>query len=930
MSPRKKVALAAGAVLGAALLALLVLPLFFVDRIEARVRTEAERVTRLALSWDDIGLDFFRSFPNPTFSLTGLTAVGTGSFENDTLAAVGSLRMALEGRSAIAALRGTGPLVVRSVRVDEPRLRLRVDESGLSSWDLGPEGDEEASEPSEEGRALSLSLRRFELTGGDIVYDNAQSGAFVSVQNLSHTLRGDFSRSSLTAETAARADAVTARFAGTSYLAGVALDVQAGLEVDTEARRVRLVENELRLNDLVLRLDGTVTAPGETVTVDLAFEAPSTEFGQLLSLLPTMYAEDFATVETSGTFALTGEVRGDYGPNVVPSFSLDVDVRDGSFRDPALGQAARAIAADLTIVNPGGDLDDTVIELSRFHMEVDGQPIDATLALRTPLSDPDVDVTVSGTLDVGAAARALRLANAEELGGVVEADARARLRRSDVEEERYDRIAAEGTVSARNLTLRGDALRQPVDVEEATLHLTPRAAELRAFRARLGSSDVEATGRLDNLLGFALGQETLQGTARFASQRFVLDEWRSEDELAAIAVPGMLDVTVDGTVDELVFNGLTFTDARGRAIVRDQRATLENVALSGLGGRIGMEGFYETVTDSAPTFSLDLVLDSLDVASSAELVTVRALAPIAPYARGSYSSALNLSGTLGEDMAPVLEVLDGEGSFATSNLAVEGFPMLVRLAETLQFQALSNPTVGTVRSTLRIEDGRLVVQPFDVGVAGASMTVSGSNGIDRSLDYTLGLRIPRAGLAEAALTSLASRAGPLGATLAAADPVRVGVRVTGTVTDPDLGVTLSETTDAARTAAAEAAEAAVQRRIDDAQARLDAEQEEARRRAQARADSIVAEAERRAETIRSEAASAAERVRAEGNRAADELLARATNPIARAAAQPAADRLRREADERATALEREADERATALVSEARARAAALVGGGGG
>jgi hypothetical protein len=227
----------------------------------------------------------------------------------------------------------------------------------------------------------------------------------------------------------------------------------------------------------------------------------------------------------------------------------------------------------------------------------------------------------------------------------------------------------------------------------------------------------------------------------------------------------------------------------------------------------------------------------------------------------------------------------------------------------LRLQRLSNPTVDAVRSNVRIQGGRLFVDPFQTRVGGLAMTVSGSNGIDQSVDYTLGVQVPRAGFADAVLTNLASRAGPLGAGLAAADPVRVAVSVTGSATEPSLTVSLSETTGSMRGAATQAAEAAAGQQIDEAQARIDASEEAARARARAQADSIVAEAQRQADAIRVEAGRAAAEVRAQGARAADELLARATNPIARRAALPAADRLRREADERAAALEREAEAR---------------------
>lgn len=927
MTRKRKVALGATAGIGVLLAAMATVPLLFADRIEARVRSEIDGATRLQITWDDIGLTLFRNFPHPTFTLAGLTAVGTGSFEGDTLAAVRRVQLTLDGTSFVGAIRGTRPLEVRSVRVERPVLQLLVDEDGVANWSLSdPDAAApEAGDPSELG--LALSLRRVEVTEGDVTLNNAASGLFFSARAVRHELSGDFSRASLTAQTVTHADSVSVRFAGVPYLSDATADFDASFDVTPSEGRARLIDNELRLNELLVRWSGEIVRAEDGLDLDLTLEAPSTEFGRLLSLVPVVYAQDFAALETSGSFSLDGFVRGVFAAGVLPSFGLDLTVRDGGFRYPDLPLPARSIRADLAITNPGGDPDSTVVALSDLHVEIDGQPIDGAVTIRTPLSDPDVEARALGTLDLGALARTVKLAAGQELAGVLQADASFRARLSDLDSARYDRVAARGTLSATDLQLRGATLRQPVDIERAELRLTPQAAQLDRLEARLGSSDLRASGRLDNLLGFALGQQTLQGVGRFTSERFVLDEWRSEDR-ATIPVPGMLDLTIDGTIGDVVFNGMSWTAARGRAVIRDRRVAMEGVQLTALGGTIGMDGYYETLEDQAPAFAMGLVLDSLAIGPSASLTTVRALAPIAPYVQGQYSSVLNLRGTLGPDMAPDLEVLDGDGTVSTSNLAVEGFPVLVRLAETLRLEQLSHPTVRAVRSTLRVRGGRLIVDPFQTEVAGIETTISGSNGIDQSIDYTLGLRIPRSGLTDNVLADLASRMGPLGASLAATDPVRVAVRATGTVSGPALAVSLAETTESARAAAARAAEAAAAQRLDEARQRVDAEREEARARARAQADSIMAEARRQADVIRSEAARAAEVVRTEGNRAADEVLARASNALARAAAQPVADRLRREADERATTIEREADERATALLEEAQARADAIIGGG--
>ncbi len=933
MTSKRRLLIIGGSIAGALLLVLLLLPALLRGRVAALVESEIDGAVRADVSWSSVELSLIRTFPTLGLVLDDVPVVGQDDFAGDTLAAVDRLGVSLELGSVIRAIRGTGPVVVRSVALEGPSVRLLAPAAGRPSWDVFVRDDEPGtSGERQEGDGLAVQLRALRVSDGRLHFRDDEAGLVVDLQGLEHALSGDFSRDSLVAATSTTARAATLVFAGTPYLPGVTLDFDADLAVTPASRRVSFRDNELRLNDLLVRFSGEMARVGEDLDLDLRFDAPSAEFRQILSMVPAVYGQDFESLETEGRFQLTGSVEGRYGPTSFPALDLHVGVEDGAFRYPDLPLPARAIRGDLTLRNPGGELDSTSVRLSGFHVEIGDQPMDVDATLLTPVSDPDVAADVRGTLDLGALSRTVKLADVRELQGVVSLDARGRARRSQLEARAYEDVAAEGRVTARDVRLSSADLRQPLAVDAMELVLSPELASLESLTARLGSSDIDATGRIDNLLGFLAREEPLRGVGRFTSRRVVLDEWRSGNELRAIPVPAMLDLALQGSVDSLQFGAVRMADAVGSMQIRDQRLTLDGFRFETLGGSMAMTGHYETLDVAQPTFAFDLDIDSVDVAGAARTFSaVRALAPVARYAQGTFSSELSLAGALTEDMAPVLNVLDGSGSLLTSRIAVEGFPLLQRLEGLVPVPGLDHPTFNAVRSSIRIEDGRLHVEPFDVSAAGLTMRVAGSNGIDQSLDYGLSMSVPRSllgGAADGLIQDLASRAGQMGLGFASGETIPVAVAVGGTVQDPSLTLRPGDPVGTARAAAQDAAGAAVEREVEQARAQVDEAAEEARASAAERADSLVADAEERAEAIRAEARRLAEQIRAEGNRGADEVLARATNPLARAAAEPVADRIRREAEDRATQVEEEADERAGALVAEARAQAERIRSGG--
>ena len=332
--------------------------------------------------------------------------------------------------------------------------------------------------------------------------------------------------------------------------------------------------------------------------------------------------------------------------------------------------------------------------------------MEGALTLRTPVSDPDVDVRVQGIVDLADIARTVKLEGVEELTGVVSANAAIRARLSDLDARRYERVAARGNVTAKNVNARASTLPHPVNVEELIVELSPRRVEVRSLRMRLGSSDVHMTGSVDNVLAYLLRGEDLEGRASFTSQRVDLDEWRSDRDLEPIPIPARLDLALEGRVTRLKFADLERADARGGLRLKDQRVTLEDFTLRTLGGRVGLNGFYETTDPARPTFSMKLALDSLDIPGAAAAVqTVRMLAPVSRFARGAFTAEVDLAGALGAGMTPLLDVLTGSGSLQTTTLALEGFPALARLSETLSLPRLANPTFRAIRSYIEIRDG---------------------------------------------------------------------------------------------------------------------------------------------------------------------------------------------------------------------------------
>src|SRR5690606_33696948 len=158
----------------------------------------------------------------------------------------------------------------------------------------------------------------------------------------------------------------------------------------------------------------------------------------------------------------------------------------------------------------------------------------------------------------------------------------------------------------------------------------------------------------------------------------------------------------------------------------------------------------------------------------------------------------NFKTSLNDSMMPDLTTVDARGVFKTNNVSVGGFPPFVKLGEALKIEQLKNMDVNNVNAKYTIKDGRLSLEPFDVKIAGINTNISGSTGLDQTIDYRYKMEIPRAmfgSAANSALTGILAQANQkAGTNVALGEKINVAVSMGGTVTNPTIKTGLKEST----------------------------------------------------------------------------------------------------------------------------------------
>ena len=94
---------------------------------------------------------------------------------------------------------------------------------------------------------------------------------------------------------------------GIRYLKDATLKARIKVDADLKNSLYVLKENEISLNDLMLKLDGNIGMPNEEdITIDLKYGLARADFKSILSLVPAIYMKDFQGLKASGKLQLNG------------------------------------------------------------------------------------------------------------------------------------------------------------------------------------------------------------------------------------------------------------------------------------------------------------------------------------------------------------------------------------------------------------------------------------------------------------------------------------------------------------------------------------------------------------------------------------------------------------------------------------------------
>jgi hypothetical protein len=931
----KKILKITGISIGTLLAVLLILPFAFKGKIVAAVQSAANNNLNATVNFNpDLSLSLIRNFPNLSVGISDLKIVGKDSFSNDTLIDAPHLRLVVD----LSSVWSGNNLVIRKIHLQDARANVIFLKSGAANFDIAKADTTSNTEtPADTSAPLSLSIKELNIENTRIHYIDHSMDFELTTEGTNLLSEGDFADAIFTLKNEIGIDRASMSFGGMTLLSQAKIVGNTAIDMDLNQMKFGFADNKLSINELPLIAKGWVKMGETDMDMDIDVRTPNSDFKSFLSIVPGCYTENFSDVKANGTMALVFTMKGIMNDLRMPSTHVALNVKDAGFQYPSMPANASNIQLNFALDNTDGNPDNTHVVIAPLSATLGGDKLALSLDMKTPVSNPYANGKVDMNLHLDKWKQLMPLASGTEVSGEVDAHFNFDGHYSAIVKEQFNDLKAGGAVALKNIAYKSSST-LPLQLQQLDLSVSPSDFNLTVNQLQFGKSAMNINGKLQNMLGFYLNNETLNGQLVVNSNSIDVNEWMAwmsagtssntatstsadpensgnsasavgnaggvstessstvnkattvEENAAQTAsaprIPENLDLMFNINAGRILYEDYDLQQATAKAEVKDGVLTIDPLAASLFGARVELADIsYSYPQGGKPTVTGGFNILNVNPSNLASTLTiVKEFAPIVGRIQGLANIETQMGMSLKPNMDMDLGTLTAGGLFNlfSGNLDVPSW--MGEAAKQLQWGAGDKLALKPTKAGFLMENGQFKLKDSIM----VSLPKEGQMKLGGYVDLNKQLH--------------------MGGVLMVKGK-KLPYTITGEMKNPKLTIGW-------KGALKEAAAPAVEQLKGKAFDALNKEVAEILKQAKEKADLMRANGKEAAEKMRAEAKELASKQRAETDKAysmamdnakkeADALVAAAKDPIQKKLAKAAADKLLKEADKKATAAKGE-------------------------
>jgi AsmA-like C-terminal region/AsmA family/Protein of unknown function len=704
----------------------------------SKLRPMIERRMTAALARDVRFADAHAGlWPPIRITVTGVALAEPGGFEQGAMFQAKAIHFDLN----VPALLGRRVLVQRLV-LDEPAVHVVLRADGTTNFDglgEGPEGEAAERAEARARQPMDLGIEDFQIHGGRVLFDDIQAHRRIAFGIGTRTSLGlagvrvrtqgktEIDGLAFGPDTASRVEDLN------QSLAPLEWRIEHRGAYDLKLEKLALETLGLRFGDTQLAVTGVVDESGPETVVDLRTSGSNLDLGDILSFLSAAQSGPLEGLEGDGALGFDLAVRGPLGGRTKGSAPGDsaIQLPDVTGTVTLANTWVQLDGAPAKIENLSltAQLTPDAMSIPDLRAQVAGQPLRGTLAVRE-FTDPRVAFHIQGDVDLAAVAP-LFAPKDSKLSGRAALDVRG-----NGHAKRPEAMMLEGRARLAGVRIEQPALPRPVEKISGDIEFSQTRARVSGLTAQAGPSSFKLDATVDRPLALTTRpgdpDPPTPATLNFTFVSPHLDMADFTKGGGGGPVPLHANGTGRISIGKLKSGKVEMDRVSADVTLHPMVLAAPSFRGDIYGGRLAGSAMFDMRDPKHPRVALISKLDSARVER-----LLGTWVPPGEWLQGVLGTTLDVEG----DLSDVRNSMTAKGLAAVWNGTVAN-PVLDAVASFTKVPSLARVKFDDLKSTFRVQDGRVMTGPARLSGPAGDWILSGSVGLDGSLDYAAGITLP--------------------------------------------------------------------------------------------------------------------------------------------------------------------------------------------
>ena len=479
-----------------------------------------------------------------------------------------------------------------------------------------------------------------------------------------------------------------------------------------------------------LDLKGKVEKLSTAPQMNLEISSNEIPLKDVLASLPKEESSPLNQLKTSGKMKLSASLKGEIKTDTLPQIQGKIFFRDVKVDFAQVPQSFKMPYGEINFNNRSASLFSSKAKLGEAPLEFK--------AVVDDFEDPHLTSELKMKFDLALLGEFKKLPEGMSLKGETEIDAKAYGKI-----KKLHQMNLSGRVNLKDAEATTPALKVPVKNLNANLSFKGEDVNISHLILSLGKSSFDFQGRIYGAIPYFLFEGREKPVLNFSLNSPLMDldeifpvaqeaetEGTKDISSDTILLPG-INVKGQISIQKAIFRKIEFTNLSAGLDVTDGILRIENVASNVYTGTVGGKVVCDLNDINNLKFNTDFTASQIEANDFLSRFTA-----IHDHLFGKLNLTASFSGT-GNRVEDIQRSLTASGTATITDGRLVNWELLNKLASYLKVKTFKEEQIKTLRNSFRIENERVWFDDFSASTKSGDFELSGSVGMDGSLDYKL-------------------------------------------------------------------------------------------------------------------------------------------------------------------------------------------------